>query len=289
MEQYMPILYAIIALGGLGIVFGLALGIADKKFSVEVDDRVSAVRAAVAGANCGACGYAGCDAYAEAVVRGDAKANACTPGGAKTVAAINAIMGLNSEAQEPLVARVRCQGDCENVTPRFNYNGVGSCRAATGIAGGPGACEFGCVGLGDCAGNCAFGAIDMIDGVAVVNEDACTGCAMCVAACPRDIIKMLPRDQTVVVLCRNEAIGRIARLQCKTACVGCKRCEKACPSDSIHVINGVAIIDETTCTRCGACIPVCPMHCIVNYYERDPEGEAAATAQAELINAEIDV
>ena len=289
MQQYMPILYAIIALGGLGIIFGLALGVADKKFSVEMDERVSAVRAAVAGANCGACGYAGCDAYAEAVVRGDAKANACTPGGTKTVAAINAIMGLHSEAQKPLVARVRCQGDCENVAPRFNYNGVGSCRAATGIAGGPGACEFGCVGLGDCSAHCAFGAIDMIDGVAVVNEDACTGCAMCVAACPRDIIKMLPRDQTVVVLCRNEAIGRIARLQCKTACVGCKRCEKACPSDSIHVINGVAIIDETTCTRCGACVPVCPMHCIVNYYERDPEGEAAATAQAELINIEIDV
>lgn len=288
MQQYMPILYAILALGGLGIIFGLALGFADKKFSVEVDERVSAVRAAVAGANCGACGYAGCDAYAEAVVRGDAKANACTPGGTKTVAAINAIMGLQSEALETLVARVRCQGTCENVTPRFDYRGINSCRAATGIAGGPGACEFGCVGLGDCAARCAFGAIDMIDGVAVVNEDACTGCAMCVTACPRDIIKMLPRDQTVVVLCRNEAIGRIARLQCKTACVGCKRCEKACPSDSIHVINGVAIIDETTCTRCGACIPVCPMHCIVNYYERDPEGEAAATAQAELLNAETD-
>ncbi len=287
MQQYLPVLYAILALGGLGILFGLALGLADKKFSVEVDERVSAVRAAVAGANCGACGYAGCDAYAEAVVRGDAPANACTPGGSKTVKAINAIMGLDSEAQEPLVARVRCQGTCENVSPRYEYSGVSSCRAASGIAGGPNACEFGCVGLGDCVEHCAFDAIDLIDGVAVVNEDACTGCAMCASACPRNIIKMLPRDQTVVVMCRNEAIGRIARLQCKTACVGCKRCEKACPSDSIHVINGVAIIDETTCTRCGACIPVCPMHCIVNFYESDPEDEAAATAQAELINLEI--
>jgi electron transport complex protein RnfB len=284
MQQYLPIVYAILALGGLGILFGLVLGVADKKFSVEVDERVQAVRAAVAGANCGACGYAGCDAYAEAVVRGEASVTACTPGGSKTVEAINAIMGLDAEAGEQQVARVRCQGTCEHVTPRYDYAGLPSCRAACGISGGPGACEFGCVGLGDCAAQCAFGAIQMIDGVAMIDEDVCTGCTMCVAACPRNIIKMMPKDQTVVVLCQNTAIGRIARLQCKTACVGCKRCEKACPSDSIHVINGLAVIDETTCTRCGACIPVCPMDCIVNFYERDPVGEAAATAQAELLN-----
>ena len=127
----------------------------------------------------------------------------------------------------------------------------------------------------------------MIDGIAVVDDDACTGCGMCVEVCPRNIIKMLPKDQTVVVMCRNEAIGRIAKNQCKTACIACKRCEKACPSESIKVINGVAIIDEATCTRCGACVPVCPMHCIVNFYERDLEGMAAATRQAELLEIEI--
>jgi Na+-translocating ferredoxin:NAD+ oxidoreductase RNF subunit RnfB len=287
MAQYLPILYAVIALGGLGILFGLVLGVADKKFSVEVDDRVSAVRAAVAGANCGACGYAGCDAYAEAVVRGDAKANACTPGGTKTAKAIAEIMGVNAEAQEPMVARVRCQGTCERVSPRYDYTGVPNCRAASGISGGPNACEFGCVGFGECVSVCAFDAIHMIDGIAVVDDDACTGCGMCVEVCPRSIIKMMPTDQTVVVMCRNEAIGRIAKNQCKTACIACKRCEKACPSESIKVVNGVAIIDETTCTRCGACVPVCPMHCIVNFYERDPEGMAAATRQAELLEIEI--
>jgi len=275
MAQYMPILYAVIALGGLGILFGLVLGVADKKFSVEADERVSAVRAAVAGANCGACGYAGCDAYAEAVVRGDAKANACTPGGAKTVKAIAQIMGVNAEALEPMVARVRCQGTCERVAPRYDYTGVPNCRAASGISGGPNACEFGCVGFGECVSVCAFGAIKMIDGVAVIDDNVCTGCGMCVEVCPRSIIKMMPIDQTVVVMCRNEATGRIARLQCTTACIACKRCEKACPSESIKVINGVAIIDETTCTRCGACVPVCPMHCIVNFYERETDGEIA--------------
>ena len=287
MAQYLPILYAIAALGGLGILFGLVLGLADKKFSVEADERVSAVRAAVAGANCGACGYAGCDAYAEAVVRGDAKANACTPGGAKTVKAIAQIMGVSADTLEPMVARVRCQGTCERVSLRYDYSGVPSCRAVSGISGGSSACEFGCVGFGECLSVCAFGAIQMVDGIAVIDDDVCTGCGMCVDVCPRNIIKMMPKDQTVVVMCRNEAIGRIARLQCKTACVGCKRCEKACPTESIKVVKGVAIIDETTCTRCGACIPTCPMHCIVNFYERDLEGEAAATRQAMLLEIEI--
>lgn len=287
MAQYLPILYAIAALGGLGILFGLVLGLADKKFSVEADERVSAVRAAVAGANCGACGYAGCDAYAEAVVRGEAKANACTPGGAKSVKAIAAIMGVDAEAMEPMVARVRCQGTCARVTPRYDYSGVPSCRAVSGISGGPNACEFGCVGFGECLSVCAFGAIKMVDGIAVIDDDLCTGCGMCVDVCPRSIIQMLPKDQTVVVMCRNEATGKRALLQCKTACVACKRCEKACPSESIKVVKGVAVIDETTCTRCGACIPVCPMDCIVNFYERDPEGEAAATAQAKLLEIDI--
>ena len=273
MDTVLKILFAVAALGGIGVLFGFVLGFAGKKFAVKVDERVQAVRAAVAGANCGACGYAGCDAFAEAVVRGEASLSGCTPGGQKSAEAVAAIMGVSAADMEPVVARVRCQGTCERVVPRYDYAGVPSCRAAGSLAGGPSVCEFGCVGLGDCVNRCPFGAIQMKDGVAVVDEGVCTGCGMCVSACPRNIIVMYPKDQTVVVLCRNKAIGRIAVLQCKTACVGCKRCEKQCPSDSIHVIDGVAEIDETTCTRCGACIPVCPMHCIVNFYERNEADE----------------
>ncbi len=268
METWLKILYAAAALGGLGILFGIVLGFVGKKFAVKVDERVQAVRASVAGANCGACGYAGCDAFAEAVVKGEADPGGCTPGGAKAAKEIAAIMGVDAKDSEPMVARVRCQGTCENVSLRYDYSGLQSCRAASSMSGGPSTCEFGCIGLGDCVARCPFDAISVVDGVAVVDEDKCTGCGVCVNTCPRGIINLLPRDQTIVVMCRNKAIGRIARLQCKTACVGCKRCEKQCPSDSIHVVDGVAIIDEATCTRCGACIQVCPMHCIVNFYER---------------------
>ena len=75
----------------LGVLFGVILTIADKKFKVEVDPRVEAVRACLGGANSGACGYAGCDAFADAVVAGKAPVNGCSPSGAKGAEAIAAI------------------------------------------------------------------------------------------------------------------------------------------------------------------------------------------------------
>lgn len=276
----LPILYAVLALGGLGVLFGLLLTFVDKKFAVKTDERVALVRDQLGGANCGACGFSGCDAFAEAVVRGDANPSGCTPGGAKAAKAIAAIMGVSAELSEPLVARVRCHGTSENVSYRYDYKGLHSCRAASAISGGPKRCEFGCLGLGDCLNACKFGAIEISDNISVIDENRCVGCGMCAKACPRSIIDLLPRHQTVMVACRNKAIGKIARLQCKTACVGCKRCEKNCPTQSIHVVNGVAEINYDTCTRCGACAAGCPMHCIENFYlepsvidERDGENE----------------
>lgn len=262
----LPILYAMLALGGLGVVFGLLLTFVDKKFAVPVDERAAQIREQLGGANCGACGFAGCDAFAAAVVAGEAPPDGCTPGGAKTAKAIADIMGMTVKTGDPLVARIRCHGTSENVSYRYAYEGLPSCRAAAGISGGPKQCEFACVGLGDCVNVCKFGAIKIEDNVAVIDENLCTGCGMCAKICPRVIIDLLPRNQTVMVACRNKAIGKIARQQCKTACVGCKRCEKSCPSDSIHVVNGVAEINYDTCTRCGACATVCPMHCIENFY-----------------------
>ena len=277
-EAILKIVFAVATLGGLGVLFGAALGFAGKKFAVEQDARVTNVREQLAGANCGACGYTGCDAFAEAVVRGEAKPNGCIPGGAKAAREISRIMGVASEDVEPMVARVRCQGTCENVSARYDYSGLHSCRAASGISGGPKQCEFGCLGMGDSLNRCPFSAISIQNNIAHIDETKCMGCGVCVATCPRGIINLLPRDSTVVVMCRNKATGRVARLQCKTACVGCKRCEKQCPSDSIHVVDGVALINEQTCTRCGACVDVCPMHCIVNFFHEgyDYDGDGVA-------------
>ena len=258
----MMILYAGLVLGGIGLVFGLVLTFASKKFHVETDERVGKVRECLAGANCGACGYAGCDGFAAAVVNGEAPVNGCKPAGAQGAAQIAAIMGVEAEAGEKMVARVLCQGVKGVAKERYVYDGYKSCVAAAGIAGGPKECRFACIGLGDCMDHCAFGAITMKDGVACIDEEKCTACGKCVEVCPRSSIKLLPAEQKVIVRCHNSDIARVARAVCMDACIGCGRCKKECKYDAIVVENGYARIDPDKCTRCGACAGVCPCNCI---------------------------
>lgn len=258
----MSILYAGLMLGGIGLVFGLVLTFAAKAFHVDVDERVEKIRECCSGANCGACGYAGCDAFAAAVAAGEAKVNGCVPAGAEGAAKIAAIMGVNAEGAERKVARVRCQGVKGVAKERYTYDGYSSCASAAGIAGGPKQCRFACLGLGDCMQKCKFGAISMKDGIAVIDEDKCTACGMCVDTCPRKVIELLPASQSVIVRCHNSDVARVARNVCMDACIGCGRCKKECQYDAIVIENGYARIDPDKCIRCGACAKVCPCNCI---------------------------
>ena len=260
--QWIQVLYALLALGGVGAIFGLILDIADKKFAVEQDERVTKVRAACAGANCGACGYPGCDGFAAAVVKGEAPVNGCTAGGAKTAAAIAAIMGVSAGSSEPKVARLLCQGAHGVAKERYHYDGYKSCQMASQMVGGPKMCSYSCVGLGDCMDVCKFDAIKIENGIAVFDENKCVACGMCEKTCPRHAIAVVPKDATVLVRCQNSDTGRVAVEACMKACIACKRCEKTCQYDAIHVANGFASIDTSKCTRCGECAKVCPRGCI---------------------------
>jgi Na+-translocating ferredoxin:NAD+ oxidoreductase RNF subunit RnfB len=257
--DYMAIVYAVIVLTGIGVLFSAALGYADKKFSVEVDERAARVREALAGANCGACGFAGCDAFADALVKGKAKVTNCPVSNTANVAKA---LGVEAEEQKPRVARVLCQGTTDAAKPRYAYDGLKSCKAAAGMAGGPKQCRFSCIGLGDCEAKCKFGAIEMRNGIAYIDEEKCTGCTLCVAECPRNIIEMTPRDASVIVRCKNKDSGKLARAVCEKACIACLRCEKACKYGAIKVENNLARIDYEKCTRCGECAAVCPTKCI---------------------------
>lgn len=260
--DWVAILSAVGLLGALGAVFGVVLTIADKKFAVEVDERIAQVRQCLGGANCGACGFAGCDAFAGAVVAGKAPVNGCPAGGAKAAKAIADIMGTQASVTEPRVARVICQGECGVSRERYEYDGYRSCQMAAQMAGGPKMCRFACVGLGDCVEACRFDAIHIENGLAVVDKDKCTACGNCEKVCPRHVIQLRPQDATVLVRCQNSDTARAAREQCMKACIGCKRCEKECKYDAIHVVDGYARIDWDKCTRCGACAQVCPCGCI---------------------------
>ena len=183
------IILALAVMAVLGVLFGVVLTIADKKFAVEVDPRASAIRECLGGANCGACGYAGCDAFAQAVVDGEAPVNGCTPGGAKAAEAIAAIMGMSVDLSgERVAARVICQGECGVAKDRYIYDGYASCATVAGIAGGPKMCRFACIGLGDCVKACSFGAIKLVNGIAKIDESKCTACGQCAKACPRSVI-----------------------------------------------------------------------------------------------------
>ena len=164
----MTILYAGILLGALGVIFGGVLSFASKKFHVEVDERVAQVRECLGGANCGACGYPGCDGFAAAVVAGEAPINGCAPAGEKGVKGIAKIMGLEAASSEKMVCRVLCQGESGVAKERYQYDGYQSCATAAGLAGGPKDCRFACLGLGDCMDKCAFGAIRMEQNLCVI-------------------------------------------------------------------------------------------------------------------------
>ena len=264
----MDILIAIAILGGLGLVFGLVLAAASKVFYVETDPRLEQLNECLPGANCGGCGFAGCGAYAEAVLKGEAPVGKCASGGNEAAKAMAAIMGVEAGEVTRKVALVRCSGartyDAEgNLTKgakmKATYEGFHDCLAASRVGGsGPLSCKFGCLGYGSCTKVCKYGAISVKNGVAVVDEDLCVGCMACAQVCPRKIITAVEPSQNVIIACNSLAKGAVTNRACTIGCIGCGKCMKNCPSGAITITNNLAQIDSSKCTNCGECAKVCP-------------------------------
>ena len=264
----MDIVIAIGILGGLGLVFGLVLAAASKVFYVETDPRLDQLNECLPGANCGGCGFAGCGAYAEAVLKGEAPVGKCASGGNEAAKAMAAIMGVEAGEVTRKVALVRCSGartyDAEgNLTKgakmKATYEGFHDCLAASRVGGsGPLSCKFGCLGYGSCTKVCKYGAISVKNGVAVVDEDLCVGCMACAQVCPRKIITAVDPSQNVIIACNSLAKGAVTNRACTVGCIGCGKCMKNCPSGAITITNNLAQIDSSKCTNCGECAKVCP-------------------------------
>ena len=257
------ILYAVISVTVIGLICALVLVIAGKVMAVKVDERLEQVRACLPGANCGACGFAGCDGYAAALASGECtETTRCIPGGNDAAQQVAAVLGLKAGTVERQTAFVRCRGTCENTTKKFDYTGISTCTAAKQLFGGPGACSYGCLGLGDCANVCEYGAICLEDGVARVDPRLCVGCGMCARTCPQQLIVIRPASARHVVACSNQNKGAETRKICKVGCIGCKKCELNCPEKAITVTNNLASSDYSKCSNCGKCVEVCPVGCI---------------------------
>jgi Na+-translocating ferredoxin:NAD+ oxidoreductase RNF subunit RnfB len=248
-----------LVLGGLGCLAALGLGAASLKFRVHVDPRVEELERVLPGVNCGACGYAGCNALARGLADGKAAANACIPGGPDVAAAVARILGVDAGARVKQIAVVHCKGARGVARDKGVYLGVPDCRAATLVGGGPKRCNYGCMGLGSCERSCPFDAIHMgPDGLAHVDRKKCTGCGNCVDACPKRIIDLMPADELVYVRCNSPLKGKAVKSVCEPGCIGCRRCEKTCPFDAITMDRDLAKIHPEKCTSCGLCATVCP-------------------------------
>jgi RnfABCDGE-type electron transport complex B subunit len=275
------VLYAVCALGALGAVFGIILAFASRVFAVETDARRSAIAEILPGANCGGCGYAGCGAYAAAIVESGAPCNACVPGGSAAAAQIADIMGVSAEETERCVAQVNCSGTAGHTRKKLVYVGIDDCAAAMRLGGGSAAnaCPYGCLGYGSCVKACPFGAIHIVDGIAQVNHGECTGCMTCASACPKGIIIKVPYAADVTVACSSKDKGAVLRTYCDLGCLSCNICEKTCKFDAIHVIDGRAVIDYSKCVSCGQCAPKCPRK-LIRDARLNTENETEAHAEA---------
>lgn len=256
--QIQDVLIPVAIFAGLGILFGVILAIASRIFAVEVDERVEQITEALPGANCGGCGYSGCAALADAIVKGEAKPNACNSCSSAGIKQISAIMGIEMEEAIPLHAHVKCSGNCRTARYKYRYEGATDCIAAERLGGGDKECANGCIGLGTCVAACKYDAIHVVDGVAVVDNAKCIGCGACAVLCPKQIIQLIPVSSKYCVECRSVEPGAITRKQCDDGCIACKICEKNCPVGAITVTDFVASIDQSKCIGCGKCAEKCP-------------------------------
>lgn len=256
-------LIPIISLSVLGLLFGLGLVFASRKFHVEIDPRLEKVCTVLPGANCGACGYAGCVGFAESLFKQGGEIDKCRVCADETKELIARLLGRTIEKKVKVVARLHCNGG-KKVKDRFFYNQIRDCACANLVMKGQKECIYGCLEFGTCARVCPFGAITMSDeGLPVIDESKCRACGKCVAICPKKLFTLIPVGSPVYVACSSHDIGKNTKAVCPVGCIACKLCEKACKFDAIHVIDNLARIDYKKCTSCGLCVAACPTKAIL--------------------------
>jgi len=246
----------------IAFVLGTALGFFKDFFAVPQDPLAESIREALPGANCGACGFPGCENYAIAIAAGNAGISSCSVGGAAVVEKLAALTGRTGEAAKPSIAVLACQGSYLNTPQKGIYTGIESCRAAKIATGGTKLCSYGCLGFGDCVNACKFGALSMDKKKAlpVVDMAKCTGCGMCLTECPQAIIKLVAKDRKgAILLCSNKSLNRqFVAKSCKISCRKCGQCVKQCPRQCIDLGANIPVVDLSKCDSCGICVEKCP-------------------------------
>lgn len=248
-------------MAAVALVLGVCIMLISKLCFIKEDPRIKEVEGYLAGANCGACGYAGCADFAKALVEGNADLSSCSVTSAHGKAEVSNILGMSITGQEPTVAVVSCAGG-NKCRDKYAYQGYGDCVSQNMLAGGRKACDVGCMGSGTCVNACPYHAVEVEDGKAFVNTDLCKSCGLCIKACPKSLIKRVPVSAKYYVACSSQCRGKDVMNACQVGCIACGKCQRLCPNGAIILVNNVPVIDYSKCTNCGACAEGCPRKCI---------------------------
>ena len=264
----------LVLLGCIGLFFGIGLAIAAHKFAVESNPLIEKVLHSLPLAQCGGCGYAGCEGYAIAVVNDpDVPPNLCFPGKEAVASLVAELTGKKMAEVEDQLAVVRCSRVEGRVSHKHHYIGFSSCTAANLGFGGPSSCQYACIGLGECADACPFDAIEMVENFPIVNPDKCVSCGVCVRTCPKKIIELQTLKARVFVPCSSKDLGKDVKAVCQVGCIGCKLCVKVCPAKAVSYVNNLIVIDHKACIAYGSsceevCVSKCPRGIFRNYEGR---------------------
>jgi len=257
------LLIPIVAMAALGLTFGLGLAYALKIFGIKIDPVISQILSKLPGANCGACGKAGCAGFAEALKNKEAIPAACAVINDEARKSIAQLLGVEYNEAVKTTATVLCNGG-SRAKNKYEYQGLKTCKSSSLLFGGYKTCAFGCLGFGDCVKACPFDAIRINkDGLPEVDADKCTSCGNCVKACPKKLIELTPITGYYYVRCSSKDAGAAVRKACSAGCIACRKCEKVCPSSAIKVDSNLSKIDYSKCTNAGKCAESCPTKVII--------------------------
>lgn len=275
-----------VIMGGLGLAFGAGLAIAHRYLHVEEDPRLDLLADMLPNSNCGACGQAGCRAFAESLLSGVNNPSGCTVASAEIVDSVAAVLGVDPGKQEKRVARLHCAGGISAARQIAEYEGFESCRAAHLVGGGGKGCSWGCLGLADCEVVCDFDAIRMSnERLPIVDIDRCTACGDCVDICPRDLFEILPLAHNLIVQCKAPLEGDDARTVCRVACDACGRCKQDAAPGLVEMSGNLPVVDYSAG---GPASPVATQRCptgAIQWVERE---QFAIPPRIELTGARLD-
>lgn len=276
----------VLTLSLLGVLLAVILYFVAQKFKVEEDPRIDEVEKMLPGANCGGCGFAGCRAMSEALVKNDnIDSLFCPVAGGDAMKSIANYLGKTAPDKGPMVATMRCGGTCQKRPKVNHYDGALSCAVVNTFYIGESGCAFGCIGYGDCVQACKFGAMSLNPetGLVEIDPDKCTACGACVKTCPKSLIelrKKWPKNRAIYVACRSKNRGSVVMKVCKAGCIGCGKCAKACPFGAITIDSYLAYINPDKCKLCRKCVNECPTGAItLKNMEPLPKEPAAPKAE----------